>query len=117
MTHSQISMISNDLLINDQYTVDKIGKYEILGSKYALDLELHNIGDMRNLDTIKFIPNTKKILRAMQCDVLNSKNFKLCKLHNGVYLGISVVSFNNKPIGYILAKKKILNGFSHACKI
>ena len=106
MNHSQINMISDDLLIHDKYTIDKIVEYEILGSKYALDLELHNIGDMRKLDSIKFIKNTKYMTKLMKCDLLNSKDFKLCKSSNGDYLGASIVSFNNKNLGYILAKKK-----------
>ena len=106
MHHSQTNMITNDLLIKDKYTLDKVSQYEIEGSRYALDLELHNIGDMRNLDSIKFIPIANKKIQFINCNTLNSKKFKLCQSTNDTYIGVSAVSFNNKILGYIVSSKK-----------
>lgn len=111
MHQSQTNMISDDLLIKDTYTIDKIGQYKILDSKYALDLELHNIGDMRKLDSIKFISSLNKKIQFINCDILNTKQFKLCKSKNGTYLGVSIVSFNNNTLGYIVSEKKYALAF------
>ena len=73
---------------------------------YALDLELHDIGDTRNLDSIKFISITNKHDKVINCDTSDSKQFKLCKSHNNIYFGVSPILFNNKILGYIVSSKK-----------
>ncbi len=98
---NQANSISNDLLIKDQYTLEKIGQYRLLQSNYALDLELHNLGEIKKLDSIKFV----KTLPQYQCNILNLKEFKICKLDDA-YLGISVITVNRRVLGYILAIKK-----------
>lgn len=98
---NQINNISNELLIKDQYTLEKIGQYRLLQSNYALNLELHNLGEIKKLDNIKFVRARPKY----QCKILNLKQFKLCKI-NDVYLGISVITINNSILGYIVAMKK-----------
>lgn len=98
---NQVNNISNELLIKDEYTLEKIAQYHLLQSNYALDLELHNLGEIKKLDSIKFV----KILPRYQCNILNLKRFKLCKLSD-TYLGISVITANRKILGYVLATKK-----------
>ena len=65
INHTQINTISDNLLIKDQYTIDQIGSYQLLGATYALDLELHNLGDMRKLDSIKLLTLICKSLRNL----------------------------------------------------
>jgi signal transduction histidine kinase/FixJ family two-component response regulator len=111
MDHSQLNTITDDLLIKDQYTIDQIGSYQILGSKYALDLELHNLGDMRKLDSIKFASNIKNETNLKNCKKLSDRNFQLCKMNDN-YTGISSVLTGNKSLGYIIASKKYHPVFS-----
>jgi len=106
MNHSQLNTMADDLLVKDEYTIDQIGSYQILGNKYALDLELHNLGDMRKLDSIKFVNDVKEENKLYDCTVLNDKNFQLCKVNNGYYFGISAVKSGKDTLGYILASKK-----------
>ena len=98
---SQVNSISNNLLIKDLYSLEKIAQYKLLQSNYALDLELHNLSEEKKLDNIKFF----KEIPRLQCDILNLKKFKLCKIGDE-YIGISMVSINHKVLGYIVARKK-----------
>lgn len=104
--HNQINVISDNLLVKDQYTLETIGKYKILGADYALDLELHNLGDMRKIDSVKFVKNIEK--EPSNHYLVNTKQFILQKSKTDVYTGISVVNVNGKILGYIIAQKKYL---------
>lgn len=112
MGHSQLNTINNNLLIQDQFTIDQIGSYQILGNKYALDLELHNIGDMRKLDAIKFVKSITNDPALINCKMLRNKNFQLCKTNSNNYIGISPIVSENNRLGYILASKIYYPAFS-----
>lgn len=99
-------MIADQLLIKDQYTIDKIGSYQLLNSKYALELELHNLGDMRKLDSIMIVSTIENKFKPNECTLLSSVNYKLCKMHDNNYVGVSVISVNKKILGYVIAEKK-----------
>lgn len=114
--NGEIKVISDDILVKDQFTIDKIGEYKILGSHYAMELELHNLGDMKKLDSIEFINNFSNTNKEIKKHVLNSKKFKIFILNNGEYLGVSSVFFNKKHIGDILATKNYYSAFSDTIK-
>lgn len=105
MRNNHLSYISNDILIKDRYTTDLIGSY-FLGNKDALDLELHNFSGDKRLDSIVFSENISNEIKIYDCNLIKDKNFKICKLPDGYYLGITPINFDNKILGYVLAKKK-----------
>lgn len=102
---NQLNTIANDLLIQDEYTLEKIGQYQLLNAQYALNLELYNLGNQKKLDSILFLKNTNNKTIGYTCQTL-SKNYKLCKNRNSTYLGISLITVNNKTLGYIISIKK-----------
>jgi signal transduction histidine kinase len=103
---NQTNSISDNLLIKDQYTRDQIGSYYLLGSNYAMDMELHNLGDMRKLDSIMFFSKAEDEYKHHNCVLRANQKFKLCKADLNEYVGVSAVLLNNKKLGYVLMKKK-----------
>lgn len=108
----QINIILNDLLIKDIFTEEQIAKYSILKNKYALDLELHSIGDEKKLDSIKFVKTLQGLDYLDTCKGIGNEGHKLCKDVDNKYIGISPVDFNNAIIGYILAKKQYVDSLA-----
>jgi|GEM_PF-3199696 len=104
---SQLNVISNELLIKDQFTIDQITGYRILGENYALDLELHNIGDMRKLDTVEFLPQAPQDKSYKGSSILlNDRRKKIYKLSNNKYYGVTTIVSDGKVLGYVVTKKK-----------
>jgi signal transduction histidine kinase len=104
--HIQENNISDALIIKDQYTLEQISSYKLLGSTYALDLELHNLGDIRKLDSIRFVDKIQNEISFHDCSISTDDNFKLCKINENEYKGISSVRVDGKVLGYILTTKK-----------
>lgn len=106
--HNQISTFSKNLIINDSFTTDEIGRYHLLNNKDALDLVLYNLGNERKLDSIKFIPFPNSIEDYLgDCGKNNThKNFLICKAANGQISGITLIHKDSKILGYVVAKKQ-----------
>lgn len=102
---TQLNLISDDLLIKDQYTQDKIISYLLLDAEYPMELELHNIGDMKKLDDIKFI-RAEKMKTLSDCTKFKMKQYLLCSQKGGKYIGISRINYDGKFLGQIIAEKK-----------
>jgi signal transduction histidine kinase len=102
--HNQISSFSKNLIINDSFTSEEIGRYHLLNNKDALDLVLLNIGNERKLDSIKFIPFPHYIEDLGSCEDKKSGNFT-CKSKSGQLSGVTVLKNNGSILGYVVAKK------------
>ena len=112
--HNQLNSLSENLIISDSFTTDEIGRYQLLGNKYALDLELYNLENERKLDSIKFIQQSNNIETSSlgSCQSLNNGNYKICKTINGQFSGITVIKQDGKILGYVVAKKQYSSLFS-----
>ena len=106
--HNQMSTFSRNLIINDSFTTDEIGRYQLLNNKDALDLVLYNLGNERKLDSIKFIAFPNSIEDYLgDCGKNNSNNnFMICKATNGQISGITLIKKDDKILGYVVAKKQ-----------
>lgn len=104
--HNQMSSFSRNLIINDSFTTDEIGRYQLLNNKDALDLVLYNLGNERKLDSIKFIPFKSKLEEFGTCKSTISNHFILCKKDNGQIYGITVIKNGEKTLGYVVASKQ-----------
>lgn len=104
--HNQMSTFSKNLIINDSFTTDEIGRYQLLNNKDALDLVLYNLGNERKLDTIKFIPLPDKIENVGDCKRNKQNNYLLCKNNNGQISGITLIKKGDIIIGSVIAKKQ-----------
>jgi signal transduction histidine kinase len=106
--HNQLNSFSANLIINDSFTTDEIGRYHLLGNKYALDLELYNLENERKLDSIKFIQQSNNSVSSElgSCQQLNNDNYKICKTTDGQFSGITAIKQDGKILGYVVAKKQ-----------
>ncbi|MDX1838092.1 sensor histidine kinase [Legionella taurinensis] len=106
--HNQMSTFSRNLIINDSFTTDEIGRYQLLNNKDALDLVLYNLGNERKLDSIKFIAFPNSIEDYLgDCGKNNSNNnFMICKATNGQISGITLIKKDDKILGYVVARKQ-----------
>jgi signal transduction histidine kinase len=112
LNYNQENSISSNLIINDYFTIEEIGKYDLLDNKYALNLELHNLADDRKLDSIKFSKSTDNIRQYGSCIKLNKKGFEICKTKEGIFTGITPIKLDNKILGFIITTKKYNQIFS-----
>ncbi len=104
--YNKINIISSKLLINDSYIINQIGQYKILDNQYALDLELNNLENERNLDSIKFTSNLINLQNYGKCENSSKTKYMICKTENGSFTGISPVQVAGNILGYIIAAKK-----------
>lgn len=105
--HNQMSTFSRNLVINDSFTTEEIGRYYLLNNKDALDLVLYNLGNERKLDSIKFIPFPNHIEDYVDdCGKNTTNNFFICKARNGQISGITLIKKDNKILGYVITKKQ-----------
>lgn len=112
--HNQLNSLSENLIISDSFTMDEIGRYHLLGNKYALDLELYNLENERKLDSIKFIQQSNKVETTGlgSCQSINNGNYKICKTVDGQFAGITAIKQDGKILGYVVAKKQYSSLFS-----
>lgn len=94
----------NNLTINDSFSQEELTKYRMLENDYAFDLSLRGIADERKLDSIWFSDKLKPSLG--KCSAISNSQYLLCDGKNGVYYGVTPLSFNHKIIGYVIASKK-----------
>lgn len=112
ISNNQLGNISNNLLIRDQYTLDKIGSYLLLNDNYALNLELHNLADMKRLDEVKFSPKLPaERLFKNAILLLDDGNSQVYKLPNNHYIGITKILVGQKVFGYVLLEKEYSSQF------
>lgn len=104
--YNQQNSILLNLIINDIFTNEEIGKYQFLNNKYALNLELHNLADERKLDSIKLYNSIDEFGYLGSCTNIADNGYKICKTTDGVFSGVSPIKVDNKIISYIVAKKK-----------
>ena len=105
--HNQMSTFSKNLIINDSFTTDEIGRYHLLNNKDALDLVLYNLGNERKLDSIKFIAFPNSIEDYLDdCGKNNTDNFFICKAKNGQISGITAIKKGGEILGYVVTKKQ-----------
>ncbi|MFO3612741.1 HAMP domain-containing sensor histidine kinase, partial [Legionella pneumophila serogroup 1] len=104
--HNQMSVFSRNLIINDSFTTDEIGRYQLLNNKDALDLVLYNLGNERKLDSIKFVPLKNKIEDVGTCEENSKNNYLLCKKDNGQISGITLIKNDEKILGSVVASKQ-----------
>ena len=103
--HTQMSIFSRNLIINDSFTTDEIGRYEILNNKEALDLVLYNLANERKLDSIKFVPLKNKIEDVGRCEKNSKNNYLLCTKKNGQISGITLIKKDAQVLGSVVANK------------
>ena len=104
--HNQMSTFSRNLIINDSFTTDEIGRYQLLNNKDALDLVLYNLGNERKLDSIKFVPLPDNIEDVGACEENKKNNYLLCKKANGQISGITLIKKDDKILGSVVARKQ-----------
>jgi len=103
---NQKSTFSRNLIINDSFTTDEIGRYQLLNNKDALDLVLYNLGNERKLDSIQFVPLSDNIKDVGACEKNEKNNFLLCKKQNGQISGITLIKNDDKILGSVIARKQ-----------
>ncbi len=104
--HNQMSTFSRNLIINDLFTTDEIGRYQLLNNKDALELVLYNLGNERKLDSIKFVPLENNIEDVGVCEENSKGNYLLCKTTNGQISGITQIKKDDIRLGSVVATKQ-----------
>lgn len=104
--NNQIGSLSKNLIINDSFTTDEIGRYQLLNNKHALDLALYNLENERKLDSIKFVSDQKPLEDLGTCQSISGKIHTICKADNGQFSGITAIKKDDQILGYVISKKQ-----------
>lgn len=104
--NSQIGSLSKNLIINDSFTTDEIGRYQLLNNKHALDLALYNLENERKLDSIKFVSAQKPLENLGSCQSISGNIHTICKADNGQFSGITAIKKDDQILGYVISKKQ-----------
>lgn len=105
---SSFSAINDTLIISDQYTTDLLISYIKLGEIYALELQLHNIGDMKKLDSISYekeIVNNQSTTNFNAKMIYNKNGNYVIRYRNDQFQGVTRLQFQGETVGYIITKK------------
>lgn len=107
MKENTLNNLSDTLLISDKYTIDLISSYIELNEIYSLQLELHDIGDMRKLDSIEFSPYLPKFSFKSRMKLTTRKSGSyIVQLSRDTFQGVTAISFRGKILGYIITRKQ-----------
>lgn len=104
--NNQIGSLSKNLIINDSFTTDEIGRYQLLNNKHALDLALYNLENERKLDSIKFVSDQKPLENLGSCQLISGNIHTICKADNGQFSGITAIKKDDQILGYVISKKQ-----------
>ncbi|HEU5281400.1 MAG TPA: HAMP domain-containing sensor histidine kinase [Gammaproteobacteria bacterium] len=106
MKENILNNLSETLLISDEYTTDLIASDIELGENYTLQLELHDIGDMRKLDFIKFSHNPPKFSGEKSKKIARKDENYVSELSKNEFQGVTVIKYRGEKLGYIITKKQ-----------
>jgi signal transduction histidine kinase len=106
MRENTLNNLSETLLISDQYTTDLIASYIELSENYTLQLELHDIGDMRKLDFIEFSRNLPKFIGGEPKKISGKNENYVSELSKNEFQGVTVITYRGEKLGYIITKKQ-----------
>ncbi|MGQ3888244.1 sensor histidine kinase [Legionella sp. CNM-1927-20] len=101
----KINTLYKNLIINDSFTTEEIGRYQLLNNKDALDLTLYNLENERKLDSIKFIAFPQTLENLGTCQSIQGSSLLVCRGDNGQFSGVTTIKIDDKIIGYVVAKK------------